>query len=96
MTVGCTDIKSVEVTVDSMLPSNMIQCRLDSASGSYESMMKISQTGGNLNEDEAIYSNQNETVYEDIYTDLETINAQTDGIDRKKQEGKLPSKYFSS
>ena len=56
----------------------------------------MSQTGGNLNEDEAIYSNQNETVYEDIYTDLETINAQTDGIDRKKQEGKLPSKYFSS
>ena len=54
----------------------------------------MSQTGGNLNEDEGIYANQNETVDEDIYTNPETIRAQTDGIDRKQQGGKLPGKYF--
>ena len=43
-----------------------------------------------------LHANMNETVDEDIYTNPETIRAQTDGIDRKKQEGKLPSKYFSS
>ena len=57
-------------------------------------MMKMSQTGGNLNEDEAIYANQNGTVDEDIYANQETIRPRIDGNDRKKQEGKLPGTFF--
>ena len=41
-----------------------------------------------------LHANTNETVDKGIYTNMETIRAQTDGNDSKKQEGKLPGKYF--
>ena len=43
-----------------------------------------------------LHANMNETVDKGIYTNMETIRAQTDGNDSKKQEGKLPSKSFFS
>ena len=41
-----------------------------------------------------LHANMNETVEKDIYSNMEIIRAQTDGNDRKKQEGKLPGTYF--
>ena len=43
-----------------------------------------------------LHENMNETVDEDIYSNMETFSVQTDGNERKQQGGKLPGKSFFS